>query len=85
MPPLIVFPERCHQRIRCEEVNYDVDIIRKTVELLQHISSSLIMRSDVALFLLYQVTNGEVRDATKKYHVFDNNDDYRLQSAARKY
>jgi hypothetical protein len=39
----------------------------------------------VALFLLYQLSNEEVKDAAQEYHVIADNDYYRLQSAARKY
>jgi hypothetical protein len=67
------------------KINYYTDIIRKNAELIQNISSSLIRISDVALFLLYQLSNEEVKDAEQKYHVIGDNDYYRLQSAARKY
>jgi hypothetical protein len=54
-----IFPRRAQH----EKSNYYADIIRKISEIPQHISSSPSMRSDVALFLLYQVNNEEVKDA----------------------
>ena len=77
----------CFQNFSAEtqhvKINYHADIIRKINQLLQDISSSLIMRSDVALFLLYQVDNEEVIDATQRYHSLNDNDSYRLQSTGR--
>jgi hypothetical protein len=42
------------------------------------------MRSDLALLLRDQVGDEEVKDAAQKYHIFGDDDPYRLQSAARK-
>ena len=57
----------------------------KRNDLPRHILSSLTRGSDVALFLLYQESNQEVKDAVQKYAVINDNDPDRLQSAASKY